>query len=567
MNNFCTRKIYSFVLLLVLSTWAMADDGPQHYWFYFTDKGPVSLKKDALKGIESGLSQRVKWRRAKMATGAPLVDETDLPVYKPYLDELADLGIQPRTVSRWLNAVAAPATADQMAAAHRLSCIKNIRPVITLRKGWPEGERLLERSATSPSSDPLNYGAAFTQNDLIQIPAVHQMGYYGQGVRIAVFDTGFRLNHEAFDSLRVIARYDFIYRDDYTDNEPEDDPDQNRHGSQVLSILAGYAPGQLIGPAFRAEYLLAKTEDTGQEIRAEEDHWVAAAEWAEGMGADIITSSLGYNDWYTYNDMDGETAAITLAADLAVTKGIVVLSSAGNEGNSSWRYITAPADGKYVIAVGAVDATATIASFSSHGPTADGRIKPDIVAMGLSVTSISVPAEGSRGTAYTRISGTSASCPLAAGAVALLLNANPELNPLKVRYTLMQTSTLHDQPDNVYGYGLIQAASALQYWQDTPAPVQMAETFRCETNPYSINSRNPMRVTFVLPGSAFVQIKLFNLLGQELGIVWQRQMSAGAQMIFLNGAYRFFRTLGSGIYFLQLEAAGQKQLTKITLLQ
>ncbi len=560
------RRYCKLFLLWGYFAGVVAGESPQHYWFFFIDKGPNTLKKAELQRIERSFSDRVRQRRAKMATMGSLADETDLPVYLPYLEELAMIGIRPRTVSKWLNAVAAAATAEQMAAAKRLSCITEIKPVGTYHRPLPQQSSALEKPLWLQQSHDLDYGPSITQNQLIQIPEMHRLGYYGQGVRIAVFDTGFRLNHEVFDSLRLIAQYDFINRDDYTDLEPEDDPQQNRHGSMVLSLIAGYAPGRLIGPAFRAEYLLAKTEDTGQEIRAEEDHWIAAAEWADSMGADIITSSLGYNDWYTYADMDGATAPITIAADLAVSKGIVVCTSAGNEGNSKWRHITAPADGKYVIAVGAVTSDGTLASFSSRGPTADGRIKPDVVAMGVGLISMAVPPDGIRGTAYTFISGTSASCPMAAGAAALLLCAFPQLAPLTIRQALWLTATLHDQPNNDYGYGLLQAATALAYCESISSSITLMDDFYCLTNPFRVQKQTPLSVAFALPTEAVVTINLFNLLGQELGVMWHGYMTAGNKVIYLHNSNQILRTKSSGIYFLQLDHNGHKKWTKFTVL-
>jgi hypothetical protein len=228
----------------------------------------------------------------------------------------------------------------------------------------------------------------------------------------------------------------------------------------------------LIGPAFGADFALAKTEIKLSETQIEEDNWVAGVEWADDLGADIVSSSLGYQDWYTYEDMDGNTALCTIAADLAVSKGIVVVNSAGNERITTWYHIIAPADGDSVIAVGAVDLQGGLASFSSAGPTFDGRIKPDVVARG--VQTYCAWANGGYGGA----SGTSLSAPLVAGVCALLLEIHPDWTPIQVREALWHTASQADDPDNLYGYGIANAAEAsgLNYLEVSPEKLSFEVT-------------------------------------------------------------------------------------------
>jgi len=218
---------------------------------------------------------------------------------------------------------------------------------------------------------------------------------------------------------------------------------------------------------------LAKTEIEAVEDTIEEDYWAAGVEWADSLGADIVSSSLGYTDWYTYEDMDGNTAVCTQAADLAVSKGIVVVNAAGNERPYSWHYIIAPADRDSVIAVGAVNLSGQIASFSSAGPTYDGRIKPDVCALGVGVYCAS--AYGS----YKYLGGTSYATPLVAGVCALLLEANPDLNPIQVREALWTTASQADNPDTLYGYGIVNAskASGFSYLVISPQELDIESTF------------------------------------------------------------------------------------------
>jgi subtilisin family serine protease len=301
----------------------------------------------------------------------------------------------------------------------------------------------------------------------IHVDVLHDKGYHGEGIVIALLDTGFDLSHEAFRNIRVLAQYDFVNDDDETsDNPPEDDIGQDDHGTEVLSIIAGDSPGNLMGVAYNAQYLLGKTEKVSHkgvffENEVEEDWWVAGLEWAELNGADVVTSSLGYSDWYSYSDMDGATAKTTIAADIAVQKGVTVVASAGNEGKSrDWPYISAPADGRDVIAVGAVDSRGELASFSSIGPTYDGRIKPDLVAMGDDTYVI----DPNSTDAYRRADGTSMATPLIAGAVALLLQALPDIDEPKALAKLLKYTATHAHyPDNRYGWGIVDAAAALRY--------------------------------------------------------------------------------------------------------
>jgi subtilisin family serine protease len=294
---------------------------------------------------------------------------------------------------------------------------------------------------------------------------LHDAGLSGAGVFVCMLDTGFLRTHQALDQVNVIAERDFIHGDNVTSNQPGDDPNQHNHGTYCLSICGGFDPGNLIGPAYGASFLLGKTEEITSETPVEEDFWIAGAEWADSLGADVISSSLTYSDWYVYDDMDGDTAPITIAADLATLNGIVVCNSAGNLGDDPWFYIAAPADGDSVIAVGAVDSLGVITGFSSRGPTSDGRTKPDVCAMGSGNIFASMFSPSS----YSRGSGTSFSCPLVAGVAALLLQAHPGWTPMQVRDALRLTATNAATPNNDYGWGIIRGWNANQ-WGGTAAP-------------------------------------------------------------------------------------------------
>jgi subtilisin family serine protease len=435
-------------------------------WIYLTDKG--NSLQDYFDNPETVVSGKSLQRRAKLRNES-LLDYSDLPVNDNYINQLQASGFQLKQKSKWLNAVSGYADKITINIVAQKSFVKFLDVVKKFKRSENNlefEETEVEKSQYQPQPEglhSLNYGQSYTQVNLMQVPAVHDLGYNGSGVTICVMDAGFNnLAHVAFDSMNIIAAWDFVNGDPNVGDEG--DMGNGSHGTNTLSVIGGYAPGNLIGPAYRSNFILAKTENTDSETPVEEDNWVAAVEWADSIGVDVTSTSLGYLEYdppfqsYTWQDMDGNTAVITIAADLAVKKGIVVVNSAGNEG---WRTtpnsLVAPADGDSVFAIGAVDGSGTRVYFSSFGPTVDGRIKPDFMAMGSNVYA----ARSSGTTQYSYVSGTSFSCPLAAGVVALLLQANPNITPIQLRSIFRQTSTNANNPDNFYGWGIIKALDAL----------------------------------------------------------------------------------------------------------
>jgi hypothetical protein len=425
------------------------------YWVFFIDKsGADQLLKTSLQRSKLPLSDR-SIRRRVMRAHRQDVTIHDLPVATRYVQMIGDAGIEVRTVSRLLNAVSVSADMNQLEWLDRQDFVREIKPVLLFKRKLQPPEPKPDTLSFAPTGTwLLDYGPSEGQLDQIRVIPLHEEGYSGAGVWIGVFDTGFWTDHEAFNSMNIHATYDFINNDpDVSDNDSQ----QEGHGTSVLGAVGGAAPGHLYGPAYGATFILAKTEDVTQEVQQEEDYYIAALEWADSIGCDIVTSSLGYSDWYTFEDMDGNTAPITVACDLAAAAGITVNTSAGNE-RTGFGHITAPADGDSVIAVGAVTPNGFYASFSSPGPTFDGQIKPDICARGTGVTSVTLSG------GYTNnFSGTSASAPLSAGAIALLLEMHPDWGPMDVRSVLWATGQHLDgetYPNNDYGYGLIDAAAA-----------------------------------------------------------------------------------------------------------
>ncbi|MCA9741457.1 MAG: S8 family serine peptidase [Deferribacteres bacterium] len=443
------------------------------YWIYFKDKGPQALAKKSIadRSAISHLSKRAIERRQKVLGKNNLAQFSDLNLYRPYLSILAQQGVEPIVASRWLNAISAELKRDQVVSLRQAQFVEKIVPVrpLYVPETGLKAEPVFKSDQLDAIQTTIDYGSSLQQNALINITALHDAGINGQGVIVGMLDTGFSTaRHTAFSSLEVLGEYDFVKRDSVTENESGDVISQHNHGTETLSIIAGYAPGSLVGPAFKSQFYLAKTEDLLNEVRAEEDNWMAAIEWMEAQGVDVASSSLGYRDFfdnpeenYDYSDLDGQTTVITKAAQMAVSKGVVVVTSAGNEGDVfSFPYIGAPADGKDVIAVGAVTSKGDLARFSSIGPTYDGRTKPDVVAMGVGVSIVSVGTSSG----YRTGQGTSYACPMVAGVAAQILSAHPYLTPLQVNEALRQTSDRAFSPDNQYGYGLVDARAAITYW-------------------------------------------------------------------------------------------------------
>ncbi len=445
---------------------ATARNHPEKIWIFLRDKGPQGLAKNsaAFRRAEEMLSPRALTRRAKVLPKNALIESTDLDLYQPYLDELARLGLQPVVRSRWLNAVSVAASREQIQAVQKLPFVAASQTVARLR--------IPPNHKTSSPPAPLQknqarrfaYGSSLAQMEQTGAINLHDASITGRGVLVGMLDSGFRWqDHEAFDRLAVIAEFDFVKNDNVTRHEPGDPAAQDEHGTETLSTIAGFKQGELIGPAFDAQYLLAKTENTASETHAEEDFWVAAMEWMEARGVEVTSTSLGYSTFdagqvsYTPEQMDGKTAIITIAAEIAASKGIIVVNSAGNEGDNVWRIITAPADGPSVIAVGAVSANGALVGFSSRGPTADGRIKPDVMAMGSGVRTAAFSSKAE----YNFSGGTSFSCPLVAGVAAQILSAHPEVTPQQMLNTLRNTATRAQTPDNDFGFGIVNGRAAI----------------------------------------------------------------------------------------------------------
>lgn len=431
-------------------------------WVFFTDKQVDSKSDFASAASKLNLGEKVSKRRAKVKLDQIVF--ADLPVSSEYIKRINTFGARHRRTSKWQNAASFEIPVEKLTEISELPFVSEITPVaVSRRSPLPQidyQKKWLEPGELSP--DALNYGNSAAQLIQISIDKLHARGFHGEGVTLAILDTGFRKSHEAFATHfaenRVLAEHDFIFNDGNTANEPFDDPDQWSHGTIIWSVSGGLHDGDIYGPAYQANFLLAKTEDVRSETPIEEDNWVAAVEWADSLGADVLTSSLGYIDWYTPDDLDGQTAVTTIEANMAAAMGIVLCNAAGNGGPNP-STLWAPSDAFDILAVGSVNGLGTIANTSSRGPTADGRIKPEVCARGVHTWCANINSDSSYGTS----SGTSLSTPLVAGAACLMVQARPNFPPTVIRRALMETADNAADPNDSLGWGVINADAAYQW--------------------------------------------------------------------------------------------------------
>jgi len=435
---------------------------PVPVWVFLRDKGPRSAER--WSEARGRLTPRALSRRQTRGTNVALVTFEDLPLERDHVDAVLRVGVRLRHRSRWFNALSVEADATQIRSLALLPGVARL-DLVRRRVRSPEPTPApLDEDLPPIELAPhvLDYGDSYGQLAQINVPAVHDRGLHGEGVVVALLDSGFdNLGHEALATTDILATRDFVNGDD--DVGDGTDLGEGSHGTATLSTLGGFKQGQLVGPAYAASFILAKTENSENETIVEEDNWAAAAEWAEEMGADVISSSLSYFAFddpttsYSYEDMNGETAISTRAAELAAARGVVVVNSAGNGGFSERGNIGAPADGKRVLSAGAVDPDSRRTSFSSVGPTADGRIKPDLAAQGRAVKIAASEATD----LYRRANGTSFSCPLIAGVAALVLQAHPGYSVEQVSFALRSTASQASAPDNLLGWGIVDALAAI----------------------------------------------------------------------------------------------------------
>jgi serine protease AprX len=528
------RKIVVFLFLVSSFVGFSQEDA----WVYFKDK-PNSATY--FSNPLTMLSQRALDRRTAQGIA---FDLKDVPIYQPYIDQVAaSTGIIVKAKSKWLNCVHVRGTQTDINALKLLSSVLNVDFADKTLNSSPNKTaaklKLNPVNKTMEIKTSFNYGTSSNQIQMLNGHLLHQSNYTGSGKIIAVLDSGFPGVNTAIpfqrlrDNTQILGGYNYV-------TKSTDFYSGGTHGTAVLSLMGGFVDGQLIGTAPDAQYYLYITEDDASENPVEESNWVEAAEEADRVGVDIITSSLGYFDFnntaygHTYSDMTGNAAFASKGANIAFSKGIVVLASAGNEGATTEPHVGVPAEALNVIAVGAVKADRSYALFSSIGPSYDGRVKPDVMAQGQQ------PYVFSGGTINNGGNGTSYSCPILAGMVACLWQALPGKNAQEIKQLVLQSSDNYNpivKSRLQYGYGIPDFSLALSNGLSVTA-FSKAD-FIVYPNPTNDS------ISVTLPNESDVKtIAIYNVLGQK---VLEKNISTQSSTISL-------KSLNSGIYFYKIES-------------
>ncbi len=428
------------LFILIVGCWLLTPLFADTYWVAFTDKHGTIGTLD----IPTTLSARALARRQVQGI---VIDSLDLPVSAVYRDSVLSVGATYVHQSRWHNGITIEANESVIEKIRTWQFVREIQCTQKVDNWGASPIHHKKMPATENQQDANILSSIFTS--MLRLDSLHSHGFLGMGKQIAVVDNGFdNVNTLApFAQTTILGTYDFV--------QPGNDVYlQGEHGTMVLSTMAANTPEAYVGTAPQASYYLLRSEDDATESIREVDAMVAAFEYADSVGADIITSSLGYfyfDDYatdYTYAMHDGKTLRNSMAATIAARKGMLVCVSAGNEGNSNWHYISSPSDADSILTVGAVKDDRTHASFSSFGPTADGRLKPEVCAMGQNVLLLNP--SGS----YSWANGTSFSCPIIAGMAACLWGALPELTNMEIRERILRFASQYEHPDNILGYGI-----------------------------------------------------------------------------------------------------------------
>jgi subtilisin family serine protease len=538
-------------ILFCIPLLAHAQSDGARYRVEFTDKAGAQYD---LAHPETFLSQRALRRRERYYIP---VDEKDLPVSGVYLDSLKTHGFKVLYTSGWFNfatvAVVSPGDTAGVSRWNFVRSIKLTRPENMLKnviKKWAEIKTPSTKSIQTEPDD--SYGYSSGQIAQLNGKILHENGFKGQGMLIAILDAGFRAANQlaVFDSLflqnRMLGTRDFV--------NPESNVfEEYQHGMNVLSLMGANTPGKLVGTANDASYFLIRTEDENSEYPVEMDNFIAGLELADSVGADVINASLGYfyfddpADNLNYDELDGKTLMITQAVETAEQKGMIVCVSAGNEGESAWRYIIAPADAKGILSMAAVNAAGERARFSSIGPSADGRIKPEVAACGWDTWLQKYP------DAIGVSSGTSFSSPLVAGLTACLWQEYPDKSPAEIVDAIIQSASQYTSPDNYLGYGIPDFGKASLLLQKTQVDGDSEKQWNVSPNPFDEKIRLEYQGKGLLDDASATCI----LISSTGTILKEERLSGRVKLVNNLGV------LPSGLYFLQIIANGLTENHKL----
>jgi serine protease AprX len=449
--------------LVVLTETSLVDGVSYDAWVGFKDKGrPTSKERREIRAaLEKEFHPRALARRKAKRSFPGLFDERDEPLVGEYLRGVEATGVQIQVPSRWLNGVTVIADKAQIEKIRGLPYVQTVTD-FHMRKPRSKAPAAAAAPVVAPSPSASLYGVSEPQIRRLNLDALHAAGYTGRGVRVAVIDCGFDLSSEAFHHpehpLRIAAQRDFVENDDDVRPRPEMHRTNYEHGTAVLGTMAAYLPGVVVGSAYDADFLLCNAEDGDEEYYLEERWFVAALEYAESRGADLLTSSLVLYGGYKHEQADGRTAIMTQGLNIATGNGLICFTGAGNDGHDGDPAIATlmtPGDAADVITVGAVGVDGAIAAFSSDGPTADGRLKPEVLSQGNRVGTVSLA--NRKGFSYA--SGTSLATPVLAGAGACLFQVHPRWTVREFRKALFESGDFYrreGKPDPlfVHGYGV-----------------------------------------------------------------------------------------------------------------
>ncbi len=531
------------------------------YWVFLEREQMSLVELDrALDEAARGLTTRSLERRRKVIDREPPVRVCDLPVSQAQIETVEAAGCCIVRQFRYLNAVTVTGSAAALCAVKRLHFVKEVRPVLAYaRLNDPDYESEIYRSTKSGSEGKLIsdqeelYGRSWAQSLMVNLPAVHERGYRGRGVLIGVQDTGFdNLDHICFDELDIMAAYDFVNDDD--DVSDHGDVGSGAHGTRTLSVIAGLDSGWFIGAAPEARFVLTKTENSESETPVEEDYWVAGIWFHDSLGVDVLSSSVSYRLWYDWEDMDGRTAVVSQAAEIAVEAGMVIVNSTGNTGRSDYPddKIGAPADARGVISVGGVDRDGDYWRVASIGPTYDGRIKPDAAAQSQGVYG----AFNLSDTDYLAYNGTSFACPIVAGIAALMLQAHRWLTPAEVMDILHGASSRGDDPDTLIGWGIPDALAAVEEAEsreiaaETPLPFDF--TFNAYPNPF--NGRLNLELGNGLKPRS---VQIFDITGRRLDLQ-SVPVKSGVMTVDFSG-------YAAGVYVIKIRSKASEKVRMVVL--
>ncbi len=517
-------------------------------WVYFVDKPNA---QNYLDNPLTMLTQRSLDRREVQGIA---LDLKDVPLESTYVLEIATAtGIEVKARSKWMNALHIQGSQANINALLALSCVDSIE---FANRNLNVSSKQIQKRASKFVEEyeevavALDYGDTENQVTMLNVDYLHDLGFKGEGISIAVIDAGFEgadtfsafvnLHDSSSVNGEVLGGYNFVNRssDFYADTG-------SQHGMSVLSTIAGYIENQFVGIAPNADFYLYVTEDAANETPLEESLWVEAAERADSLGVDIINTSLGYTEFddssynYTYADMDGQTAFASRAATIGASRGMILVIAAGNEGSSTWHYISVPAEAVDVVAVGAVDQLENSASFSSYGPTVDNRVKPEVLAQGKNTYVIN----GSGNIATSN--GTSFAAPITAGALACLWQANPDKTAIEIRQKIQESGDQYSSPTAQRGYGIPD-------FQIADQTLVVEKHFLEEVVVYPNPIQDFLYFNFPKPLSSF-RVKVTDIMGR---IILDKEVNISSSKLDLT-------VLEKGIYLLEMMKDSSRKTVKI----